>query len=681
MSEIPDHILQRVHKLRAAIEQHNYSYSALDLPTIPDSEYDKLYCELQKIEQHYPQLVTPDSPTQRVGIAPLKEFTRITHRTPMLSLGNAFEANEVDAFDQRVRECLGVGNVEYAVEPKFDGLAISLCYENGLFVSGSTRGDGYIGEDVTSNLRTIRSIPLSLRTGKYRNYPTLLEVRGEILMLKADFEKLNWDQSKKERKKFINPRNAAAGSLRQLDSRITATRRLTFFAYGIGVHVDGTVPNDRHSSVMEYLALLHFPVVKERSIVNGVNELLTYYHKMEKIRERLPYDIDGVVYKVNELMQQEKLGFISRAPRFAIAHKFPAQEVITELLDINIQVGRTGVLTPVARLSPVFVGGATVTNATLHNEDEIIRKDVMIGDSVIVRRAGDVIPEIVGIVIERRPSHARRFTMPDYCPVCGSKAVRMGNEIAKRCTGGLFCSAQKKQAILHFSSRRAMNIEGLGDKLIEQLVDKSIVETPADLYRLDSAVLVTLERMAKKSADNIMEAIEKSKKTTVKRFIYALGIPNVGETTAKRLAGYFNNFNQFMNAEIEILQQVPDIGPTVAQSIVDFFSEDNNIEVIKHLCEAGIKWDDGISKRVIEINNNYISISGKTFVLTGSFLNLTREDAKEKIENAGGKVSENISKKTDYVVVGIDAGNKYNKAIELEITILNEIDFLHLLAQ
>ncbi len=673
--EIPENIWQQAQKLRETIERHNYYYYVLDEPTVPDAEFDQLFLELQRLEQHYPELITPESPTQRVGSASLKEFSQVIHRTPMLSLSNAFEETEVISFDRRVCQGLEAGEIEYAVEPKFDGLAVSLCYENGLLVTGATRGDGFTGEDVTVNLRTIKSIPLHFTDGIQG--ATSLEVRGEVVMLKADFERLNQHQRDRGEKEFMNPRNAAAGSLRQLDPAITATRRLTFFAYGVGTYEGSDVPCDKHSQMMDYLASLYFLVAKERRVVSGAAGLMAYYHEIGTIRERLPYDIDGVVYKVNDLVQQERLGSVSRAPRFALAHKFPAQEAVTELLGINVQVGRTGALTPVARLEPVLVGGVTVTNATLHNEDEIGRKDVMIGDHVIVRRAGDVIPEVVAVVMQRRPSTARNFIMPDHCPVCGARAVRLPGEAATRCTGGLFCPAQRKQALLHFVSRRAMDIEGLGDKLVEQLVDHAIVKTPVDIYKLDVTLLSSLDRMAKKSADNVVKAIEKSKDTTLARFIYALGIRNVGETTAKELAYYFGNLEQLMTADEERLRQVPDIGPVVAQSIINFFSEMHNREVIEKLRATGVHWQEGVStKRTKTIEGRVID---KTFVLTGALPSLSREEVKERIELAGGKVTGSVSKKTDYVIAGDDPGSKYDKAIELGITILDEAQLLQLL--
>ncbi|WP_295623781.1 NAD-dependent DNA ligase LigA [uncultured Nitrosomonas sp.] len=674
MNEKIDKIKQHAQDLRAEIERHNYRYYVLDNPIIPDAEYDKQLRELQRIEQDYPQLITADSPTQRVGAAPLKAFPQILHRKPMLSLNNAFEDVELETFNRRVCEGLSVDSIEYAVEPKFDGLAVSLCYEDGIFKIGATRGDGYTGEDITLNLRTIKSIPLSLPVD---NPPPLLEVRGEVLMLKADFLNLNQRQVAKGEKEFANPRNAAAGSLRQLDPGITATRRLTFFAYGVGDYQDSHMPLDKHSHVMAYLALLHFPVAKECGVVKGLQELLAYYQAIEVQRECLPYDIDGVVYKVNSLTQQKQLGFVSRAPRFALAHKFAAQEAVTQLLGIDVQVGRTGALTPVARLKPVFVGGATVTNATLHNADEIERKDVHIGDTVIVRRAGDVIPEIVAVILEKRRADAQIFLMPEHCPVCGAKAVRLANEAVLRCTGGLFCPAQRKQAILHFASRRAMDIEGLGDKLVNQMVDQAIVRTPADLYKLGLGALANLERMAEKSANNILRAIEKSKHTTLARFIYALGIRNVGEATAKDLAIHLGSLDRLIEAGSERLQQIPDVGPVVAQSIADFFAEAHNCEVIEQLRACGVHWveHEGISALVVGMK----PLHGKTFVLTGTLPTLSREEAKEKIEALGGKVSGSVSKKTDYVVVGVDPGSKYDKALSLGILVLDELGLLKLL--
>lgn len=667
-------VAARARFLREEIERHNYLYYVLDKPEIPDAEYDKLFRELERLEAEYPLLATPDSPTRRVGAAPLAEFSRLAHRVPMLSLNNAFEDEEVAAFDRRAREGLGVEVVEYAADPKFDGLAISLIYENGLLVQGATRGDGYTGEEVTTNLRTIKAIPLRLHTA---SPPQLLEVRGEVLILKADFEKLNHQQREKGDKEFANPRNAAAGSLRQLDPRITATRPLTFFAYGLG-SVEGVNLPLKLSAVMDYLESLRVPVCRERKVVQGIEGLLGYYRLIGARRDGLPYDIDGVVYKVNDLDSQERLGYVARAPRFAVAHKFPAQEAMTELLGIDVQVGRTGALTPVARLKPVFVGGATVSNATLHNEDEIRRKDVRIGDTVIVRRAGDVIPEVVGVVLGKRHSGAREYSLLEQypvCPVCGSHVIRLPDEAAARCSGGLFCPAQRKQAILHFASRRAMDIEGMGDKLVDQLVDKDLIHTPADLYKLEMNTLANLDRMAEKSASNTLAAIEASKKTTLARFIFALGIRNVGEATAKDLARHFGGLAALMAADESALQQVPDVGPVVAQSIAQFFAEPHNREVIAQLAAAGVHWEEGAGSPV-----STSPISGKTLVLTGTLPSLTRDEAKERIEALGGKVSGSVSKKTDYVVAGAEAGSKLVKARELGVTVLDETGLMELLS-
>lgn len=670
--KIPAQVIERARRLRQSIEQHNYSYYALAAPTIPDSEYDRLFAELVELERRYPQLVSPDSPTQRVGTAPLKEFAQVIHRIPMLSLNNAFNDDDIIAFDRRVREGLEMQDIEYSVEPKFDGLAISLAYEKGQLVSGATRGDGYTGEEVTANLCTVSVIPLRLAADRP---PALLEVRGEVLMLKKDFEKLNAQQREKKEKEFANPRNAAAGSLRQLDSRITARRNLSFFAYGVGEVEGGSLPEDKHNKLLDFLVSLRFPVALERQVVRGAKGLLEYYRRIGAKRDKLPYNIDGVVYKVNDLALQNRLGFVARAPRFAVAHKFPAQEELTEVLDIEVSVGRTGVLTPVALLKPVFVGGVTVSHATLHNEDEIRRKDIRIGDTVIIRRAGDVIPEIVAVVSDKRPKKARKFMMPEKCPECGSRVVRFEDEAAARCIAGLFCSAQRKQALLHFASRRAMDIEGLGGKLVDQLVDNAVTGTPADLYKLSAAALSQLERMAEKSAANVIAAIEKSKHTTLPRFIYALGIRNVGEATAKDLARYFGSLDKLMQANEDSLQQVPDVGPVVAQSIIKFFSEPHNRGVIQQLRARGVNWQEGKSQQLAVTS----TISGKIFVLTGMLPHLTREEAKYKIEALGGKVTGSVSVKTDYVVAGADPGSKLSKAQQLEVKILDEAGLLKLL--
>lgn len=660
----------RIKQLRELIARYDYEYYALDAPSVPDSEYDRLYRELQTLEQQYPQLITPDSPTQRVSGTAMNAFNSITHRQAMLSLNNAFEDNELAAFDKRISEALSIAEVTYAVEPKFDGLAITLTYEDGIFTQGATRGDGYTGEDVTHNLRTMRAIPMRLHCAEP---PKLLEVRGEVLMLKRDFEKLNQMQLSKGEKLFANPRNAAAGSLRQLDARISAQRPLTFFAYGLGA-AEGIPVLTNHAMAMDYLASLHFPVSHERGVVKGADGLRAYYRKIGDIRDSLPFDIDGVVYKVNEFSQQEELGFVSRAPRWAVAHKFPAQEALTVVEDITVQVGRTGAITPVARLKPVFVGGVTVTNATLHNEDEVRRKDIYIGDTVSVRRAGDVIPEVVYSIPEKRPADARRFEMPVVCPECGSHILKQADEAVARCTGGLFCPAQRKQAITHFASRRAMDIEGLGDKLVDQLVEANLVHTLADIYRLDMATLSNLERMGEKSARNLLDALDRSKDTTLARFIFALGMRNVGEATAKDLAKHFGSLDALMQADTEKLLQVNDVGPVVAESITNFFSEAHNLSVINALIDAGIRWPETEGKQ-----QSVGILSGKTLVLTGTLPTMSRDSAKELIEAAGGKVSGSVSKKTDYVVAGAEAGSKLDKAQELGIIILDEAGLLELL--
>jgi DNA ligase (NAD+) len=664
-------VAERAKLLRAELERHNHAYYVLDEPTIPDAEYDKLFRELSDLEAAHPELASADSPTQRVGATPATSLAAVTHRVPMLSLNNALSDDEVIAFDRRVREGIHAEAVEYAVEPKFDGLAINLSYRNGVFEQGATRGDGYTGEEVTANLRTIKAIPLRL-SGKP---PALLEVRGEVLMLKRDFDRLNERQRAAGDKEFVNPRNAAAGSLRQLDSRITAKRPLHFYAYGLGATEGFKLPAT-HSQLLDTLAGFGLPISKDRGVATGVDGLFEYFHSIGNKRAALPYQIDGVVYKVNRFELQDILGFVSRAPRFAVAHKFPAEEAMTKVLDIEVQVGRTGALTPVARLQPVFVGGVTVTNATLHNEDELRRKDIHIGDTVTVRRAGDVIPEVVAVIADRRPADARAFQMPTRCPVCGSKVVRQEDEAVMRCSGGLFCPAQRKQALLHFASRRAMDVEGLGDKLVEQIVDAGIVNTPADLYKLGLAALSNLERMGEKSANNLLAELEKSKHTTLNRFIYGLGIRNVGETTAKDLTRHFGKLDGLLAADEAALQQVRDVGPVVAQSVAQFLAEPHNREVIEQLRAAGVSWPEH-EPEITNADGGHLS--GRTFVLTGTLPTLAREDAKAQIEAAGGKVSGSVSKKTNYVVAGAEAGSKLAKAEELGVTILDETQLLKLL--
>jgi len=667
-----DHWQERAAWLKAELNRHNHAYYVLDNPSIPDAEYDKMFRELVELEQAHPDLITSDSPTQRVGGKPLPQFEQVRHTVPMLSLNNAFGEEEVTAFDRRVRDGLQtVHEIDYSAELKFDGLAISLRYENGVLVQAATRGDGTTGENVTANIRTVKAIPLRLHTDAP---PAVLEVRGEVLMYKSDFARLNERQREAGQKEFANPRNAAAGSLRQLDSRITAQRALRFFAYGIGVLEGADLPAS-HSGLLDWYASLGLPVCKDRAVVKGAQGLLDFFHGIGAKRKQLPYDIDGVVYKVDRVEQQAALGFVSRAPRFAVAHKFPAEEAMTVVQEIGVQVGRTGAITPVARLVPVFVGGVTVTNATLHNEDEVNRKDIRIGDTVIVRRAGDVIPEVVSYVPELRTESVRKFVMPAACPVCGSPIVRPEEEAIARCSGGwVKCAAQRKGGLLHFVSRRAMDIEGLGEQLIDQLVDRQVITTAADLYRLGLTSLAELDRMAEKSAQNVLNALEKSKSTTLARFIYALGIRHVGEATAKELARHFGSLDAFIAASEEQLLEVADIGPVVARSITAFLADGLNRELIEQLRAAGIHWPE--SEGVAEAPKPF---AGKTFVLTGTLPNLKRDEAAEKIEAAGGKVAGSVSKKTSYVIAGEEAGSKLEKARELGIPILDEAGLLRLL--
>ncbi len=658
-----DQATTRIPKLRDTINQHNYRYYILDDPQITDSEYDRLLRELQDLERQYPDLISPDSPTQRVGATPLNSFTEVKHRMPMLSLGNAFNEEEVRDFDRRARERLGVDEIEYAVEPKLDGLAISLRYEKGILVQAGTRGDGTTGEDVTMNVRTIETIPLRL-VGD--DYPDVLEVRGEIIMDKSGFEKLNQQRREQDEKEFVNPRNAAAGSLRQLDPRITATRPLSFFSYGVGEIVGGELP-DCHSEIIKQLQHWGLRINLESQRVKGAEGCLDYYRIIQDKRDALAYDIDGVVFKVDSLAQQQQLGFVARAPRWAIAHKFPAQEEMTRVESIDVQVGRTGALTPVARLKPVFVGGVTVSNATLHNQDEIDRLDVRVGDTVIVRRAGDVIPQIVSVVKSKRQGRLTKFKMQQQCPECGSATERLEGDAKTFCTGGSFCKAQRKEMIKHFASRLALDIEGLGSKLVEQLVDAGLVNNPADLYSLTESQLCGLERMAEKSAKNVLSALNKSRKTTLGRFIYALGIHNVGETTAQTLAQHFGTLQKLMASDEESLQLILDVGPIVAHSVVSFFSQSHNRELIENLLIAGVHWPE------VEIKSEKeLPLKGKIFVLTGTFTKLSRNEAKAALQLLGAKVSGSVSKKTDYVVVGENPGSKAEKARELGVEILSE---------
>jgi len=671
--------LARATWLREEIERHNQAYYVQDAPQTSDAQYDLLMRELQALEASYPELITPESPTQRVGAAPLSAFGSVTHSVPMLSLGNAFEAEDVQAFDKRVADTLraasklsGTEQVHYFCELKLDGLAINLRYERGALVQAATRGDGQTGEDVTSNIRTIKSIPLRL-TGEPHELPEVLEVRGEVFMNLADFALLNEAQRTRGEKVFVNPRNAAAGSLRQLDPRITAQRPLRFFAYGWGDV--GALQVANHSDMLDWMARLGLPVnVTQHVVAQGAADLLRYYEQVGARRASLPYDIDGVVYKVNELDAQRVLGFVARAPRFAIAHKFPAQEAFTTLLDIEVQVGRTGAITPVARLSPVFVGGVTVTNATLHNEDEIRRKDVRVGDTVIVRRAGDVIPEVVGPVLEKRPAFAPQFVMVTACPICGSAIERLEDEAIARCTGGLFCAAQRKQSLIHAAGRKALDIEGLGEKLVEQLVDRERIHSLADIFTLQAAELAGFDRMGQKSADNLIAAIQQAKQPPLGRLIFALGIRHVGETTARDLALHFGSIESLMTASVDELLGVNDVGPVVAGSLARFFAETHNQEIVHALRQQGVEPQPEVAARSA-------GLSGKTFVLTGTLPVWSREEASSLIVAAGGKVTGSVSRKTSFVVAGADAGSKLEKARELGVTVLDEDGLRALLAQ
>jgi DNA ligase (NAD+) len=660
----------RAADLRDLLERYNYRYHALDDPEVPDAEYDRLMLELRGLEEKYPQLQTPDSPTMRVGAAPISAFGTVKHRVAMLSLDNAFSEDEVRDFDRRIRERLAQEqSISYSAEPKLDGLAISARYEDGVFVQGATRGDGETGEDVTQNLRTIKSLPLKLRKGKV---PRLLEVRGEVFMPFAGFKRFNDEALARGEKGFINPRNAAAGSLRQLDPRMTAARPLDLFIYGVGV-IEGEELPQRHSETLQELRRLGFKICPQSRVVESVQGCLAYYREIGAARSTLPYQIDGVVYKVDDVNLQRKLGFISRAPRWAIAHKFPAEEALTVVRGIEFQVGRTGALTPVARLEPVFVGGVTVSNATLHNMDELTRKDVRVGDTVVIRRAGDVIPEVVRVLPERRVAGAELVTLPSTCPVCGSPVRRDGEQAVARCTGGRRCAAQRKEEIRHFASRRAMDIQGLGDKLVEQLVDRDWTKTPADLFSLQASQLATLERMGEKSGQKLQAAIEAAKHTTLPRFLYSLGIRDVGEATALALAQYFPDIGVLRNASEEEIQRVPDVGPVVARQVAGYFRDPDNTDVVDRLLRAGITWSAQPEARGRQ------ALSGKSFVLTGTLQSLTRDAATEAIVERDGKVSGSVSKKTDYVVAGAEAGSKLKKAEQLGVAVLDEQSFLDLL--
>ncbi len=667
----PKKIRDEVARLRQEINHHNYLYHSLDAPEISDAEFDRLFRDLKKYEEDHPDLVTEDSPTQRVGAEPLEGFSQVTHEVPMLSLDNAFGDEDMQDFDRRVRTRLESDGVVYACEPKIDGVAVSLLYEEGRLVRGATRGDGATGEDITQNVRTIESIPLTL-LGK--GYPTRLEVRGEVYFAKSAFNRMNQLAEESGEKVFANPRNAAAGTLRQLDPRLTAQRKLTMFAYSVGLVEGGELPRN-HTEILEQLSSWGLRINPLVETGDGVDACLSYYDKLLEIRDDLDYEIDGVVFKVESIDDQERLGMLTRTPRWAIAHKFPAEEGITQLEDVEFQVGRTGAITPVARLQPIKVGGVTISNATLHNMDEIARLGLVIGDTVVIQRAGDVIPKVVSVVLEERPRSAKSIQLPSVCPACGSEIFRAEGEVIARCTGGLECSAQRKESIRHFSSRLALDIEGLGDKLVNQLVEEGLIESPADLYRLTETQLVELERMAPKSANNLLDALEKSKETTLARFIYALGIQEVGESTARSLAQHYQALEPLRAADEESLQAVPDIGPIVAEKIFHFFQQDVNNRVIDDLVALGIHWP------ALEVSADADALAGQTFVLTGTLTTLKRNEAKARLQSLGAKVAGSVSSKTSYVVAGDAAGSKLTKAQELGVPVMGEDELIALLEQ
>ena len=668
-------VADEISALSDQLHHHNYLYYALDTPQIPDAEYDRLLRRLQDLEGAHPHLIRVDSPTQRVGSAPLDAFSQVSHELPMLSLDNAFNEEELDDFNRRVLDRLErepEAVIEYVCEPKLDGIAVSLIYEEGVLALGATRGDGSTGEDITQNVRTIGSIPLRL---KGRGFPRRLEVRGEIYLPKKGFEQLNAQALDQGEKPFVNPRNAAAGSLRQLDSRITAQRALEMCAYSVGVVAGGELPT-RHAEILEQLSAWGFRINREMQVVAGIKACQDYYQGLSQRRHQLDYEIDGIVYKVNDIALQQQLGFVSRAPRWAIARKFPAQEELTQLLDVEFQVGRTGAITPVARLQPVFVGGVTVANATLHNEDEIQRLGLHIGDAVIVRRAGDVIPQIVSAVTSRRPADSQPIVFPSHCPVCQSPIAQLPDEAIQRCTGGLLCQAQLKEGIKHFASRKAMDIDGLGDKLVEQLVDESLICSIVDLYHLDHGQVAALERMGEKSAANLLAAIEQSKQTTLARFIYSIGIREVGETTAKNLAQHFGFLDRLMAAESEQLLSVPDVGPIVAGFIVDFFAQEDKRQMVAQLRQQGVTW---LEEEVAVAED--LPLSQRVYVLSGSLSVLTRDQAKDQLQALGATVTGSVSKKTDYLVAGPGAGSKLKKAEQLGIAVMDEEALIALLRE
>ena len=666
---------QKLTELRTTLRHHEYLYHVMDTPEIPDAEYDRLMRELRELEAQHPELITPDSPTQRVGAAPLASFSQIRHEVPMLSLDNVFDEESFLAFNKRVQDRLkNSDDLTYCCELKLDGLAVSILYENGLLVQAATRGDGTTGEDITSNVRTIRAIPLKLRGD---NIPQRLEVRGEVFLPQAGFEKINEEARRTGGKVFANPRNAAAGSLRQLDPRITAKRPLTFFCYGVGVLEGGELPAS-HSARLQQFKFWGLPVSERVKLCHTPEEVLTYYRKVEEDRPNLGFDIDGVVIKVDSLALQEQLGFVARAPRWAVAFKFPAQEQMTVVRDVEFQVGRTGAITPVARLEPVHVAGVLVSNATLHNADEIERLGLRIGDKVVIRRAGDVIPQVVNVVLSERPEETREIVFPTHCPVCHSDVERVEGEVVTRCTGGLICGAQRKESLKHFVSRRALDVDGMGDKIIDQLVEKEYVHTPADLFQLTPGKLTGLDRMGPKSAQNIVDALEKSKETTFARFLYALGIREVGEATAAGLAAHFGTIEALEQASIDDLQKVPDVGIVVATHVRNFFAEESNREVIAQLRKEGVRWPAPVVVNAEEIDSPF---AGKTIVLTGSLSQLSRDDAKAQLVALGAKVAGSVSKKTDLVIAGEAAGSKLAKAQELGIAVIDEDEMLRLLGE
>ena len=665
MLNIPEEVHQHYQRLKSELNQHNHAYYVLDDPSIPDSHYDRLMAELQAIEQQYSQLRNSDSPTQRIGGMALDSFSQVRHEVPMLSLDNAFSDAEMMDFDRRIKDRINLDssqNLTYACEPKLDGVAVSLIYQKGLLIRGATRGDGSIGEDITANVRTIKSIPLSLHGDIF---PELLEVRGEIYMPRDGFNHFNKKALESGDKPFVNPRNAAAGSLRQLDSKITATRPLEMCAYSVGQYQGDQKP-DSHFAVLNMLGTLGFNINQHIKQVEGLEALEDYYQQLAQLRDKLDYDIDGIVYKVNDLKLQQRLGFVAKAPRWAIARKFPAQEEMTRLLDVEFQVGRTGAVTPVARLEPVFVGGVTVGNATLHNADEINRLGVCVGDTVIVRRAGDVIPQIVKAVVEKRPEGAQPILFPERCPVCQSSVKRVEGEAVARCTGGLFCGAQTKEAIKHYASRKAMDIDGLGDKLVDALVDNELIYSVADLYELKLEKLINLERMAQKSAENLLNSIEASKQTTLPKFLFSLGIREVGEATAQTLANNFGTLDKVIEASVEQLLEVEDVGPVVARHIVDFFRNPDNLSIVEAIINSGVQWKD------IDQTAQSLPLKGQTWVLTGTLETMSRAEAKDRLQQFGAKVSGSVSAKTHAVVAGPGAGSKLNKAQSLDIQILTE---------